>query len=109
MPNANGKEKIMRTMNGWKLLAGAAAITVAGVVFSIGSANAKTFERCDEDGNHCVKIHCDSDGDECWQKSEYYIQTYYKFPGRWECETTGDTCHYIYTGHEWHPHWDTDK
>jgi len=96
----------MHIENSWKLLGGAVAIAVAGLAFSTGAANAKTFERCDQDGNHCVRIQCDSDGDECWQKSEYYIQPYYKFPGQWVCDSDGDACHYVYTGHEWHPHWE---
>jgi hypothetical protein len=65
-----------------------------------------TYERCDADGDHCVRVKCDHDGDKCWQQSEYSKSDIYNRPGRWVCDRDGDRCHYEYTGSKWNPHWD---
>ena len=84
-------------------------LTVAGVfaLSASGAALAHTYERCDPDGDHCVRVKCDSDGDRCWKQSEYSKKDYYSGPGgRWVCDSDGDRCHYEYTGKKWNPHWD---
>ncbi len=73
-----------------------------------GTAMARTFERCDADGRHCVRVKCDYDGDRCWNESEYSKRDLYRHEGRWVCDRDGDRCHYEYVGHKWHPHWDHD-
>ena len=65
---------------------------------------AHTYERCDADGDHCVRVTCDSDGDRCWRQSEYFKSEIYTRPGRWVCDSDGDRCHYEYTGRKWNPH-----
>ena len=69
-------------------------------------AFAHTYERCDADGDHCVRVKCDHDGDKCWQQSEYSKSEIYNRPGRWVCDSDGDRCHYEYTGSKWNPHWE---
>ena len=69
---------------------------------------AHTYERCDPDGDHCVRITCDHDGDRCWSQSEYGNRDIYNPPGRWVCDSDGDRCHYEYSGRKWNPHWDHD-
>jgi hypothetical protein len=75
-------------------------LTVA-VVFALSAsaaALAHTYERCDPDGDHCVRVACDSDGDRCWKQSEYSRKEYYNGTGgRWVCDSDGDRCHYEYT------------
>lgn len=81
--------------------AGLLALSVSTV------ALAHTYERCDPDGDHCVRVTCDHDGDRCWKQSEYSKKEYYSgTPGRWVCDADGDRCHYEYTGRKWEPHWD---
>jgi len=58
---------------------------------------ARTYERCDTDGGHCVSITCDRDGDNCWRESQYYNNDYYRHDGRWVCDSDGNRCHYEYT------------
>jgi hypothetical protein len=65
-----------------------------------------TYERCDADGDHCVRVTCDHDGDRCWSQSEYSKKDIYGHPGRWVCDSDGDRCHYEYTGKKWNPHWE---
>ena len=70
---------------------------------------ARDFERYDADGDHCVRIKCDRDGDRCWQESKYAEREYYHRPGRWVCDEDGDRCHYVYTGRAWRPqHWEEE-
>jgi len=69
-------------------------------------ALAHTYERCDADGDHCVRVTCDNDGDRCWRQSEYSKNNIYSRPGRWVCDSDGDRCHYEYTGKKWNPHWE---
>jgi hypothetical protein len=69
-------------------------------------ALAHTYERCDADGDHCVRVTCDHDGDKCWSQSEYSKSEMYSRPGRWVCDSDGDRCHYEYTGKKWDPHWE---
>ena len=65
-----------------------------------------TYERCDADGDHCVRVTCDHDGDKCWSQSEYSKNNIYSRPGRWVCDSDGDRCHYEYNGKKWNPHWE---
>ena len=60
-------------------------------------ALAHSYERCDADGDHCVRVSCDHDGDRCWRESEYSRNTIYSGPGRWVCDSDGDRCHFEYT------------
>ena len=69
-------------------------------------ALAHTYERCDADGYHCVRITCDNDGDKCWRQSEYSKNEIYSRPGRWVCDSDGDRCHYEHTNGKWNPHWE---
>ena len=85
-------------------------LTVAGVfaLSASGAVLAHTYERCDPDGDHCVRLMCDSDGDRCWKQSEHSKKEYYNSTGtggRWVCDSDGDRCHYEYTGRKWNPHW----
>ena len=85
---------------------GVAVLSVAWTALLSTPAVAHTYERCDADGDHCVRIKCDRDGDECWKQSEYFRHEEYNRPGRWVCDRDGDRCHYVYTGREWRPrHW----
>ncbi|HEY4214111.1 MAG TPA: hypothetical protein VGM84_21730 [Steroidobacteraceae bacterium] len=85
-------------------IVGGAAATVTPTV-----AVAHTYERCDFDGDHCVRIKCDNDGDRCWKQSKYAESKSYRREGRWICDKDGDRCHYEYKGHPWNPrHWDDD-
>ena len=71
-------------------------------------ALAHTYERCDADGDHCMRVTCDHDGDRCWRESEYSKNTIYSRPGRWVCDSDGDRCHYEYTNRRHHDH-DDDR
>jgi hypothetical protein len=88
-------------------------IVVAALALSAVSsiAAAHTYERCDADGDHCVRISCDHDGDRCWRESEYSSNTMYSGSGRWVCDADGDRCHYEYSDrreHSRHEHHDDD-
>ena len=86
-----------------------ALIAAAGfIALSTASTMAlgHTYERCDADGDHCVRVTCDHDGDRCWKQSEYSKSDRYNRPGRWVCDSEGDRCHYVYSGGKWNPHWD---
>jgi hypothetical protein len=65
-----------------------------------------TYERCDANGDHCVRVTCDHDGDKCWSQSEHSKKAIYSHSGRWVCDSDGDRCHYEYTGGKWNPHWE---
>ena len=87
----------------------AVALLACTALLSSRTAVARTYERCDADGDHCVRIKCDRDGDRCWKESEYRRNRIYEHPGRWVCDADGDRCHYEYSGHKWNPlHWDHD-
>ena len=85
-----------------------ASVAACGVLFAMASsAAARNYERCAANGDHCVRIHCDNDGngDMCWRQSTYFRTAYYHHDGTWACD--GDTCHYVYRGLQWRPrHWD---
>ncbi|MBV8806913.1 MAG: hypothetical protein JO042_17770 [Sinobacteraceae bacterium] len=88
---------------------GAATLALGWTAFLSTPAAAHTYERCDADGDHCVRIKCDHDGDRCWKESDYVHRKYYDRPGRWVCDADGDRCHYEYTGHKWNPlHWEEE-
>ncbi len=90
-------------------LLGATILCLGWTAFLSTPAVARTFERCDADGDHCVRIKCDHDGDRCWKESEYVSKEIYRRPGRWVCDEDHDRCHYEYTGHKWNPrHWEHD-
>lgn len=72
----------------------AGVIALLSTVSSVALAH--TYERCDADGDHCVRISCDHDGDRCWRESEYSKNTIYSGAGRWACDSDGDRCHYEY-------------
>ena len=88
------------------LLAAATCLTLPALFAT--PAVARTYERCDADGDHCVRVTCDRDGDRCWRESEYFGKDIYRHKGRWVCDSDGDRCHYEYTGKRWNPHWDSD-
>ena len=71
-----------------------AGLIALSAVSSIALAH--TYERCDADGDHCVRISCDNDGDRCWRESEYSKTPIYSGRGRWVCDSDGDRCHYEY-------------
>ena len=87
-----------------KLYLAAAGIAALSTVSTMAFAH--SYERCDPDGDHCVRVKCDHDGDRCWRESEYGRSEMYNRPGRWVCDRDGDRCHYEYTGREWNPHWE---
>lgn len=57
---------------------------------------ARVYERCDLNGEHCVRITCDRDADRCWRRSQYAHNEYYRHNGRWVCDADGDRCRYEY-------------
>ena len=67
-------------------------------------AFAHTYERCDADGDHCVRVKCDNDGDRCWRESEYGRNKMYSGTGRWVCDADGDRCHFEYNHREGERH-----
>ena len=86
------------------------SFTSMAAVIALSAASsmvlAHTYERCDADGDHCVRISCDNDGDKCWRKSEYSKNTIYNRPGRWVCDSDGDRCHFEYSDRKGSPHWE---
>ena len=76
----------------------AAATLLALPAFLSTPAVARTYERCDADGDHCVRVTCDRDADRCWRESEYYKKNIYRHRGRWVCDSEGNRCHYEYIG-----------
>ena len=86
------------------LMATAGFVALSAV--STTMALAHTYERCDADGDHCVRITCDNDGDRCWRQSEHSKNDVYNRPGRWICDSDGDRCHFEYTNTKWNPHWE---
>lgn len=77
------------------VLAGIAGLAALG---TSTSADARTYVRCDPWGNHCVRVHCDWDGDRCWRQSHYYGWRYYQGRGHWVCDRFGDHCRWVYYG-----------
>jgi hypothetical protein len=57
---------------------------------------ARVYERCDINGEHCVRITCDRDADRCWRESQYASSDYYHHNGHWLCDADGDHCRYEY-------------
>jgi hypothetical protein len=57
---------------------------------------ARVYERCDLNGEHCVRITCDRDADRCWHRSQYAGNDYYRHHGRWVCDADADRCRYEY-------------
>jgi hypothetical protein len=68
------------------LLLGAATLCLGSTALLSPPAVARTYERCDADGDHCVRIKCDHDGDRCWKESNYTRREYYSRPGRLEMQ-----------------------
>lgn len=90
-------------------LLGAATLFLGWTALLSNPAVAHTYERCDADGDHCVRVKCDHDGDKCWKESDYAHKEYYNRPGRWVCDSDGDRCHYEYKDHKWNPqHWEDE-
>jgi hypothetical protein len=90
------------------LLATTAAVTLSAVS---ALAFGHTYERCDADGDRCVRVVCDHDGDKCWSQSEHSKNVIYNHPGSWVCDSDGDRCHYEYNGRksEHGEHHDDDR
>jgi hypothetical protein len=57
---------------------------------------ARVYERCDLNGDHCVRITCDRDADRCWRRSEYAHNEYYRHNGHWVCDADGDRRRFEY-------------
>jgi len=57
-------------------------------------ASARTYVRCDGDGDRCIRVHCDWDGDDCWREPVYYSRPYPVEARRWVCDEDGDDCHW---------------
>src|SRR5690349_19312070 len=57
---------------------------------------ARVYERCDLNGEHCVRVTCDRDADRCWRQSQYASNEYYRHKGHWVCDADGDRCRYEY-------------
>ena len=66
-----------------------------GLLALAAPASARTFVRCDGDGDRCVRIHCDWDGDDCWREPVYYSRPAYE-GRRWVCDEDGDECRWVY-------------
>lgn len=77
-----------------KFAAKAGALVLLSAMSSLAFAH--TYERCDADGDHCVRVKCDHDGDRCWRESEYSKNQMYSGEGRWVCDSDGDRCHFEY-------------
>jgi len=91
-------------------LSGIAVAALACTALLSQPASARTYERCDADGDHCVRVKCDRDGDSCWQQSEYSRNNRYGGEGNWVCDNDGDRCHYVYAGRQWNPlHWEHEE
>ena len=58
---------------------------------------ARVYERCDVNGEHCVRITCDRDADKCWRQSQYAGNEYYRHQGHWVCDADADRCRYVYS------------
>ncbi len=84
------------------LLATAMSGTLAGCYSTHHTRPARTtlvarvYERCDVNGEHCVRITCDRDADKCWRQSQYASNDYYRHKGRWVCDADADRCRYVY-------------
>ncbi len=96
-----------------KLLAAAGTIGLAALLAGSSAASARTFTRCDADGDNCVRVHCDWDGDNCWREPLYgdrydysrhyrdYDRGYYGGYGygygyHRVCDADGDNCRWEY-------------
>lgn len=88
-----------------KFMATAAVIALSSVS---SIALAHTYERCDPDGDHCVRVSCDHDGDRCWRESDYSKNAIYGGQGRWVCDSDGDRCHFQYADKKENHHRDHD-
>ena len=85
------------------LLASAASLALSACYYSTHPVRttrttvvARVYERCDLNGEHCVRITCDRDADRCWSRSEYASTDYYRHNGHWICDADGDRCRYEY-------------
>ncbi len=81
------------------VLAGIAGLAVIG---TSSTADARSYLRCDPWGHHCVRVHCDWDGDRCWRQSRYNDWHLYRGRGHWVCNRHGDSCRWVYFPHR-HP------
>ena len=96
--------------NSTKILAAAGTIGLAALLAGSSAASARTFTRCDSDGDNCVRVHCDWDGGNCWREPLYRerddYRTYrdydsgyyggYNLDRRWVCDSDGDNCRWQY-------------
>src|SRR5579859_6836439 len=84
--------------------AAVAGVVGLGLVAVAQPASARTYVRCDYDGDRCVRVHCDWDGDDCWRESAYYNEPYYRGSGRWVCDEDGDDCRWSYSNYHNRPY-----
>lgn len=79
-----------------KTAALAGVLGLAGVAASATTASAGyTTTRCY--GDTCRVVRCDNDGDDCYGIRSYYRGDYYYHRDRrWECDYSGDECHWVY-------------
>lgn len=110
---ASEKQTMKMISNSTKILAVAGIAGAAALLGSVSTASARTFTRCD--GDHCVRVHCDWNGDNCWREASYYRSDYHDYDRdrgyyggyyggygdysahrRWVCDTDGDDCHWQY-------------
>ena len=91
--------------NSTRTIAMAGVFGLAAVLAGASSASARTYTRCDADGDNCVRVHCDWDGDNCWREPIYSSRDYYRdydngyYGGserHWVCDADGDNCHWAY-------------
>ena len=99
--------------NTLKRTALAGVLGIAAVVAVAGAASARTYTRCDADGDRCWRVHCDWDGDNCYRESGYDRDSYHRYDynrgyyggyrgyyggyhdRRYVCDNDGDNCRWI--------------
>src|SRR5258706_11869937 len=87
----SGEVKMLRFVLKTVALAG---IVGLGIAASAAPAAARTYVRCDYEGDRCVRVHCDWDGDDCWRGAAYFNRSYYRGGGRWGCDENRDGRHW---------------
>ena len=68
---------MLNISNTLKSAALAGVLGVAAIAVGTGTAAARTYTDCD--GDSCVRVHCDSFGDNCWREQAYYNPSYHDY------------------------------